>query len=731
MSVRVFVPVATSLFALYLSAGTGCGAPEPDDGTPPNPTAMPTPDVTTTATLSPPTDTPAPSSTPPSPTPAPATPTDLPPTQAADNDQDGFNAEVDCNDEDVNIHPDGLEVCDGVDQDCDGTVDDAPEQNWYPDSDEDGYGAMAGEVFSGCEHAGYLLEGSDCDDSNPSIKPGAPENCDAVDENCDGYIDDHTACADDDGDGYCEGGCTDGTEPGDCNDGVAWTFPGAIERFDHQDNNCDGSPEDTREFRLDTAQLRIEGDLADTRLGWAVDGGGDVDGVADSRGYQADDLIVGAPGWDPEDLQRGAAYVISGRYVGWPIGEEVTVTDLPGVSRLTEEVVNAAAGSSVAQVGDVDGDGLDDFAVGAPRLDVYVGGQRLTRAGRVYLFAAGAFTPGGGPLTDALTTIDGTAAYVENGTSLAGGDVTGDGIPDLLMGAPHQSDSPAGAAGWVFVLPGRTTGWPFSAIPGDVFKILGEPGNGIGVSLAWTGVHDQNPPGIVAGGLYDSTDRGLSFRVPGGDDFKAGQAVSATEIDTGRWVGEVSPEQVGFSVAGGGDLSGDGWADLLIGRKLQQNQDFALVYGVTGGPDLTASEGNLEDVADLHFMGRTDDACPCRVSFLGDVNGDGLDDFVVGAAFASVTVPGGEGQADTVLSEAGRVYLLYGRTSPWPAAPVLEEEAAAIFTGEKARDRAGFYIAPAGDINGDGYRDLAVGAPFVDRGELNEAGRVYVVFGAP
>ena len=174
--------------------------------------------------------------------------------QIVDNDGDGYTVDDgDCDDNDANIHPGNEEFCDGIDNNCDGEIDEAVKETFYLDSDEDGFGNTAIVEYACVAPDGYALIGNDCDDENAAVYPAGIEVCDGIDNNCDGVIDEGATTAyyvDRDGDGFgdedslewlCEE--TDGvtTVGGDCDDSNAVVHPDAVETCDELDNNCNGS----------------------------------------------------------------------------------------------------------------------------------------------------------------------------------------------------------------------------------------------------------------------------------------------------------------------------------------------------------------------------------------------------------------------------------------------------------------------------------------------------------
>jgi hypothetical protein len=185
----------------------------------------------------------------------------------ADNDGDGWAACQECDDGEAAVNPDAQEVCNGVDDDCDGAMDDNDDSldlssatTYYQDADSDGYGDLDFTTQSCVAPAGYVADATDCEDADTTINPAATELCDGLDNNCDGSVDEASAAdastwyADTDEDGYgdadygtsaCEQPTGYVSEATDCDDGDAAVSPAGTELCDGQDNNCDGSVDES------------------------------------------------------------------------------------------------------------------------------------------------------------------------------------------------------------------------------------------------------------------------------------------------------------------------------------------------------------------------------------------------------------------------------------------------------------------------------------------------------
>ena len=423
-----------------------------------------------------------------------------------------------------------------------------------------------------------------------------------------------------------------------------------------------------------TANWSAEGDQFGALFGSSVGTAGDVNG----DGYS--DVIVGAEQFDSGETNEGGAFVYHG-----------SATGLNATADWTAEGDQAEAnfGSSVGTAGDVNGDGYFDVIVGADRYD-----NAESDEGRAYAYH--------GSATGLNATADWTAEANFGSSVGTAGDVNGDGYSDIIVGA-KQFDSGETNEGGAFVYQGSATGLNATAdwtAEGD----QAEANFGSSVGTAGDVNGDGYSDVIVGADRYDNaeTDEGRAFVYHG-----SATGVSATADWTAE--GDQAGAFFGDSVGTAGDVNGDGYSDVIVGAirysRVEFNEGRAFVYqGSATGPSATADWTADSDQVGAGFG--------VSVGMAGDVNGDGYSDVIVGA----YEYDGGE-------TNEGRAFVFHGLATGLGAT--------ADWTAESDQVGAGFGVSVgmAGDVNGDGYSDVIVGAYEYDGGETNE-GRAFVFHGS-
>ncbi len=465
----------------------------------------------------------------------------------------------------------------------------------------------------------------------------------------------------------------------------------------------------------DAAATRLESDQRGALFGFAVAGAGDVNG----DGY--DDVIVGAWRYDTGVTDGGAVFIFHGSATGIADANPASAN-----TRIESDQANAELGESVAGAGDVNGDGYDDVIVGAPR---YRDGE--TEEGAAFVFLGGPAGVASATPANAHARIVPDQALAGLGESVAGaGDVNGDGYDDVIVGAWYYdvNETDEGAA---FIFQGSAQGiaggTPATA---QTRFIGGQAGARMGNSVAGAG--DVNGDGFadVIIGAHDldagETDEGAAFVYLGS---ASGIADGTPATAQARFEGNQAGAWMGVNVAGAGDVNGDGYDDVIVGARRYDDGEtdegaaFVFYGSASGIPDgnpetaRTRLEGNQAGA----WMGHA-------VAGAGDVNGDGYDDVIVGAS-----------HYDTGASFMGRVRRLLRRKADEGAAFLFlgsasgiasggAADAYAAFVNDQVSANMGYGASGAGDVNGDGFDDVIVGAYHYDCGQKDE-GAAFVFLG--
>lgn len=654
------------------------------------------------------------------------------PATEVDNDKDGYPACAESCDNDPNANPGKAEVCNGKDDNCDGVI--PPDEK-----DSDGDGAInclepacaddptkkpdAQEICDGLDNDcdGYVDDGldkdldgyvpcqvkgqqADCNDNDASIHPNATEVCDGIDSNCDGKIDTEPAFdADQDGTASCLG---------DCDDHDASVEPGNTDVLNGKDDDCNGELDNTLIESSATGWYLGEGSRH--FAGQAIAGLGDIN--SDGK----PDYAVGVPRYgaasgsgSKDTTGNGRVYIFLGD--GKSVGQ---YSDLKTASvYITGEAQEDELGGAIAALGDINGDGYSDFAVGARFNRDSSAPSNPAMTGATYIvFGCSAQKDATcfKPVSLNSTTVDNgdgttttttsprpdpkelvTSRYFkiqgEQGSSLSGstlgtaGDINRDGKQDLLIGAPAYQPAEKPAAGAVYLLMGR------SSYP----------------TQADTRANPRDPN--EARPAFMSLTR-ADYRIEGGNQYDN--------------LGSSLPDHAG-------DFNGDGYADLLLGapNSASNGRTYLFKGSSAFAPRAITAEGYRPQVvaatsATLLMEGEANAEIGAAVAW-ADLNGDGKSEALVGA-------PDSQTYDGSLFSfSAGRVYVLFGRAEA-VFSPMMLDIADLIIEGDLQPEQAGASLSGGEDFNGDGLDDLLIGAPgwsTPDWTQTSFRGRAYLLLG--
>ncbi len=573
-----------------------------------------------------------------------------------DADGDGYLACIDdCNDDDASVYAGSAEICNGLDDDCDGYV---------PSIELD----LDGDSFTACA--------GDCNDAVSAMHPGATELCNRWDDDCDGALPAEEQDVDADGIAACEGDCDD-ADPAVFPGNGLWEDPN-----DGADSNCDGLDATS----ADTAWAWIQGDAAFDNLGAVACAlpDLDLDGVPE--------LAVGAPFADSNGPNAGAVYLFSGaalvpglnpastalasiagggafEQLGWNLSggdvdgdgraELVTgawlnsdVAQYTGKAYVYDGADLAAGGAfaaqdagrtvagdywwdyvgwSLAATGDVDGDGRADLIFGA-----YEANAALFDEGRTAIFHSSTL-PASGAMSHSQSPvqIEGAEQYESSSWWLAsGGDIDGDLLDEVLIGAP-DADASALDAGRAYLFRGAQLQSPGTLSTSTAFATF--TAQELEGHLGWFVqlIDDVDGDGlseVVVGWPHRDSggeDRG-AVALWWGSTVAAGGTFDAEQADL-LFEGDEDFQFLGYSAVSAGDVDADGYGDLLIGapgtNASGSNGGFAHLFLGAGLPSL----GTLGPAdADVTFVGDQPGAGLGRYLCRGaDFDGDGRDDLLL------------------------------------------------------------------------------------------------------
>ena len=614
----------------------------------------------------------------------------------ADLDGDGF-AEGDCDDGDPAVYPGAAEHCDGVDEDCDGAVDeDATDAaTWYVDADGDGFGDPDVSTRACDAPAGSVGDATDCDDGDATVHPGGVERCDTeADDDCDGAANEADAAdaldwrPDMDGDGFGDASapptwsCVQPgdlvADPSDCDDADPEIRPSARDVCnDGIDQDCTGADKRCADTGVvdatDRADVTLLGDGMSPYQNLTSVVAGDVDGDG------AADLAISNPADRGDDGINDAGLVAIVPDVT-SLGAEVVTLDL--ALRVEATSGSTYFGSTVLLDADVDDDGSADLVVGAVAADL-----GLENQGAVYVFR--------GPITsdlteaDAFASLTGELAGDEFASEIRPGDFDGDGVADLALGTQYQSTNGT-EAGALYVMFGPIAEGAQQSAAGADRYARGQADWRFGWPLSVADLDGDGLDDLAVGAINEDGVGAVNV-------YTGASILGAVgDLGAGDLCIEGSGPGFGVGLDAAHDLDGSGTPDIVVSVSslssgFSPGQSYLFFDPGTAGTLAWTDADVTLDVPCLSCLNGDGGG-------MGDVNGDGFDDLMF-------VTPGDE--------EGGSAWLFYGPISPDLGALT---DADAQFVGRDGeveylgRRTGGNRTFDFGDVNADGFDDFVLPA---------------------